>query len=108
MSDWRRAKPDGSHSELSAAGGGSASGRRPMRRVLCALALVLLALTGIAGPAYADGLTIRKVDTTKFPTPARLFTIGDLGGWSTVNASFFDPTSGSISRIENSLGVAGG
>ena len=48
------------------------------------------------------------LDPTQFPTPAQLFTIDDLGGWSTVNTQFFDPTSGSITKIENSLGVTGG
>jgi sulfate/thiosulfate transport system substrate-binding protein len=48
------------------------------------------------------------LDATKFPAPAQLFTIDDLGGWSTVNTQFFDPTAGSISKLENSLGVAGG
>jgi len=48
------------------------------------------------------------VDASKFPTPAQLFTIADLGGWSSVNTQFFDPTSGSITKIENSLGVSGG
>jgi len=48
------------------------------------------------------------LDATKFPTPAQLFTIKDFGGWSTVNTQFFDPTSGSITKIENSLGVSGG
>ena len=48
------------------------------------------------------------LDQTQFPKPAQLFTIDDLGGWSTVNTQFFDPTSGSISKIENSLGVSGG
>ena len=48
------------------------------------------------------------LDVTQFPTPGQLFTISDLGGWSTVNTQFFDPTSGSISKIENSLGISGG
>jgi len=48
------------------------------------------------------------LDATKFPTPAQLFTIKDFGGWSAVNTQFFDPTSGSITKIENSLGVSGG
>jgi len=48
------------------------------------------------------------VDASKFPTPSQLFTIKDFGGWSTVNTQFFDPTSGSITKIENSLGVSGG
>jgi sulfate transport system substrate-binding protein len=40
----------------------------------------------------------------KFPTPSGLFTIQSLGGWSKVNSEFFDPTSGSITKIENQLG----
>jgi len=47
-------------------------------------------------------------DPTQFPKPAQLFTIDDLGGWSTVNTQFFDPTTGSITKIVNSLGGAGG
>jgi sulfate/thiosulfate-binding protein len=46
----------------------------------------------------------KDVDTSKFPTPSGLFTIQSLGGWSAVNTKFFDPTSGSITKIENSLG----
>ena len=41
-----------------------------MRRVLCALALAAFVVAGVPGPAFAEGLTIRKVDTTKFPTVA--------------------------------------
>src|SRR5438270_1326830 len=48
------------------------------------------------------------LDAPKFPTPAPQFTTKDFGGWSTVNTQFFDPTSGSITKIENSLGVSGG
>jgi sulfate transport system substrate-binding protein len=44
------------------------------------------------------------LDTSKFPTPAGLFTIGDLGGWSAVSKEFFDPSSGSIVKLEKSLG----
>ena len=43
------------------------------------------------------------LNTTQFPTPPGLFTIDSLGGWATVNTEFFG-TSGSISKIENSLG----
>jgi tight adherence protein B len=39
-----------------------------LKRVLCALALAGLAVVGTGGPAFADALTIRSVDTTKFPT----------------------------------------
>jgi sulfate/thiosulfate transport system substrate-binding protein len=48
------------------------------------------------------------LDASKFPAPAQLFTIDDLGGWSTVDTQFFDRTAGLISKIENSLGVSGG
>jgi sulfate transport system substrate-binding protein len=46
------------------------------------------------------------LDSKQFPKPAGLFTIGDLGGWSKVTSQFFDTTSGSITKIENSLGVS--
>jgi len=48
------------------------------------------------------------LDKSQFPDPKTLFTIADLGGWSTVNKAFFDPDNGSISKIENALGVSGG
>ncbi len=41
-----------------------------------------------------------------FPTPAGLFTIDTLGGWSTVTKQFFDPSSGIVTKIEQSLGVS--
>jgi len=43
-------------------------------------------------------------DAQQFPTPSGLFTINDLGGWDAVAKQFFDPTNGSITKIENSLG----
>jgi len=55
--------------------------------------------------AFAEG-GFRPVDPTvaaqyasTFPTPAKLWTIADLGGWSAVNASMFDDTKGSITKI---------
>ncbi|MGN6473429.1 MAG: sulfate ABC transporter substrate-binding protein [Mycobacteriales bacterium] len=42
-------------------------------------------------------------NSKQFPTPSGLFTIDSLGGWSTVNSKFFDPTNGSITKILNSL-----
>jgi sulfate transport system substrate-binding protein len=44
------------------------------------------------------------LDKKKFPTPSGLFTIDSLGGWSKVNAEFFDPAHGSITKILNELG----
>ncbi len=41
----------------------------------------------------------------KFPTPPQLFTIDDLGGWKKVKSEFFDPASGSITKIEQAAGV---
>jgi sulfate transport system substrate-binding protein len=46
------------------------------------------------------------VDQQKFPTPKALFKIDELGGWSKVNTDFFDPTSGSVAKIEQDLGVS--
>jgi sulfate transport system substrate-binding protein len=42
----------------------------------------------------------------KFPTPAQLFTIETLGGWKAVTKQFFDPEQGSVTKIEQSLGVS--
>jgi sulfate transport system substrate-binding protein len=42
---------------------------------------------------------------SKFPTPPQLFTIDDLGGWKKVKSEFFDPASGSITKIEQAAGV---
>jgi sulfate/thiosulfate transport system substrate-binding protein len=44
----------------------------------------------------------------KFPTPADLFTIDDVGGWNEVMTKFFDPDSSVMQRIEESLGVPTG
>jgi sulfate transport system substrate-binding protein len=44
--------------------------------------------------------------TFKFPNPKTLFTIDKFGGWTTVNTKFFDPTTGIVARIEQSLGVS--
>jgi sulfate transport system substrate-binding protein len=42
----------------------------------------------------------------KFPHPANLFGIGDLGGWSSVSKQFFDPQAGIMATVERKLGVA--
>ncbi|HSO98266.1 MAG TPA: sulfate ABC transporter substrate-binding protein [Solirubrobacteraceae bacterium] len=41
----------------------------------------------------------------KFPTPSGLFTMQYLGGWTSVKKQFFDPASGSITKIEQAAGV---
>jgi sulfate/thiosulfate transport system substrate-binding protein len=40
-----------------------------------------------------------------FPTPSKLFTIADLGGWRKVGEQFFDTESGIMAGIEKDLGV---
>ncbi len=40
-----------------------------------------------------------------FPKPPKLFTISDLGGWSTVNNEFFNRENGSVSKILLGQGV---
>jgi sulfate/thiosulfate transport system substrate-binding protein len=49
--------------------------------------------------------SVAKKFASQFPTPAQLFTIGDLGGWTKVKKEFFDPASGSINKIEQAAGV---
>ncbi len=41
-----------------------------------------------------------------FPKPKTLFTINTLGGWTAVNTKFFDPQSGIVAKVEQSLGVS--
>ncbi len=43
--------------------------------------------------------------SSKFPTPPQLFTIDYLGGWTKVKKRFFDPSTGSITKIEQAAGV---
>ena len=49
--------------------------------------------------------TVAKQFAAKFPTPSGLFTIKYLGGWTSVKKVFFDPSSGSITKIEQAAGV---
>jgi sulfate/thiosulfate-binding protein len=42
----------------------------------------------------------------QFPTPASLFTIADLGGWSQVNDAFFATDGSVMSTIEQGLGIS--
>ena len=43
---------------------------------------------------------------TKFATPPGLFTIASLGGWKAVTKQFFEPETGIVTKIEQSLGVS--
>ena len=36
-----------------------------------------------------------------FPTPKKLYTIDDLGGWAKVNDQLFDPDKGAVAKIYN-------
>ncbi len=40
----------------------------------------------------------------KFPAPKNLFTIQSLGGWTKVDSAFFTPGTGTVAKIEQSLG----
>jgi sulfate transport system substrate-binding protein len=42
----------------------------------------------------------------QFPTPTGLFTIETLGGWKAVTKQFFEPETGIVTKIEQSLGVS--
>jgi sulfate/thiosulfate-binding protein len=42
----------------------------------------------------------------KFPTPPGLFTIALVGGWKTASKQFFEPETGIVTKIEQSLGVS--
>ena len=42
----------------------------------------------------------------QFPTPASLFTIADLGGWSQVNEAFFATDGSVMANIEQGLGIS--
>ena len=50
-----------------------------------------------------DAAVAKKFAST-FPTPAQLFTIGYLGGWSKVSDQFFGSSGGSITKIEQEGG----
>jgi ABC-type sulfate transport system substrate-binding protein len=43
-----------------------------------------------------------------FSTPAGLFTIESLGGWKAVTKQLFEPETGIVTKIEQSLGVSTG
>jgi sulfate/thiosulfate-binding protein len=63
---------------------------------------------------WADGgyrpvvQSVLDKNKSKFPTPPGLFTVDKLGGWTKVNSEFFDPTTGSVAKIESDLGVSTG
>lgn len=46
------------------------------------------------------------VNPQQFPTPAHLVTISSLGGWKILSKQFFEPETGIVTKIEQSLGVS--
>jgi sulfate/thiosulfate transport system substrate-binding protein len=50
--------------------------------------------------------TVAAKFASKYPTPPTLFTIDDLGGWDSVAKTFFDPTTGLMAKVEQSIGVS--
>ncbi len=48
----------------------------------------------------------KLVDPKQFPTPKGLFTIAKFGGWEKVKDEFFEEGTGSITKIEEELGVS--
>ena len=51
---------------------------------------------------------VLKENADKFPAPKDLFTIDDLGGWDKVSDEFFGDPDGSVTQIEQDLGVTTG
>jgi sulfate/thiosulfate transport system substrate-binding protein len=49
---------------------------------------------------------VQGVGGRDFPTPAHLFTIKDLGGWSAVNKELFDPSKSVMASIEQKKGIS--
>jgi sulfate/thiosulfate-binding protein len=47
---------------------------------------------------------VAKLYSSQFPTPAQLFDIKFLGGWTTVKTKFFAPSTGLITKIEAAAG----
>jgi sulfate/thiosulfate-binding protein len=58
-----------------------------------------------AQQGYRPVLTsVAKQFASKFPTPPQLFTISYLGGWTAVDKTLFAPSTGSVTKIEQSAG----
>lgn len=80
--------------------GGSAAGKKFVEYLLSPAGQAIWAAQGyrpvIGGVPGAS----------KFPTPAGLFTIDTLGGWKNVTKQFFEPETGIVTKIEESLGVS--
>jgi sulfate transport system substrate-binding protein len=42
--------------------------------------------------------------SSAFPTPSQLFSVSYLGGWTKAKSEFFDPSTGSVTKIEQAAG----
>jgi sulfate transport system substrate-binding protein len=42
---------------------------------------------------------VAKEFADEHPTPEKLYTVAELGGWDKVNASLFEPETGSVAEI---------
>jgi sulfate transport system substrate-binding protein len=49
---------------------------------------------------------VLQKNKAKFPDPKTLKTIDDIGGWTKLNSTLFDPVKGSIAKIESDAGVS--
>ena len=58
------------------------------------------AVTGVS-PGTVQGA---NDPANPFPAVAKLTTISQLGGWTAVNKTFFDPSTGIVTKIEASTG----
>jgi sulfate transport system substrate-binding protein len=59
-----------------------------------------------AGQGYRPVLqSVASKFASKFPTPPDLFTIDYLGGWTEISKTFFAPSTGSVTKIEEAAGV---
>jgi sulfate/thiosulfate-binding protein len=52
-----------------------------------------------------DPATLAR-NKSKFPDPAKVTTIAQLGGWDKLDKDLFDPESGSVAKIEQDAGVS--
>jgi len=77
-----------------------------------AQAFVNYALSKPAQEAFASwgyrpvDQSVLKANSEKFPNPSGLFTIRDLGGWTKIDDSLFDPDKGAVAKIEQDAGVS--
>jgi sulfate transport system substrate-binding protein len=65
-------------------------------------------LTPAAQKIYAENgyrPVVSNAGGPSFPTPAQLFSINDLGGWSKVNKDLFATSDSVMAAVEGKLGI---